>query len=257
MEYVFADTALAERRLGILAEVFAASTTPFIRGAVPDAPGLALDLGCGPGHTTHLLARVLGATQTVGLDTSERFIAAATKTRTDRVSFLRHDVTTVPFPVAAADVAYCRFLLTHLPEPERLLARFGTQLTPGGLLLVEEVDWIETREPALRTYLAIVEDMLASESTTLYVGPRLDRTVDVHPLVRRASTVARLAVATRDAARMFALNLATWKTRPYVARTVAAGRIARLERDLEALSRAPAGERAIEWGLRQLVLERS
>ena len=48
MEYLFGDTDLAARRLGVLAEVFGPSSRAFIRSAVAGKPALAVDVGCGP-----------------------------------------------------------------------------------------------------------------------------------------------------------------------------------------------------------------
>jgi SAM-dependent methyltransferase len=92
VRYVFADTEVAERRLALVAEVFAPMTTAFLRGAAAAAPELAVDLGCGPGHTTRLLASVVQSARTVGLDGSARFIEAARASAADGVEFLVHDV---------------------------------------------------------------------------------------------------------------------------------------------------------------------
>ena len=55
MQYLFGDSDIAARRLEVLAEVFAEPTRAFFLEAVPKRPRLAVDLGCGPGYTTHLL----------------------------------------------------------------------------------------------------------------------------------------------------------------------------------------------------------
>jgi SAM-dependent methyltransferase len=162
VQYVFADTDVAERRLGLVAEAFAPATTAFLRDVVPRVRALAVDLGCGPGHTTRLLASVLGRARTVGLDGSPRFIAAARAAGGDPVEFIVHDVTTVPFPTPPADLVYCRFLLSHLRQPAAALARWATQLAPAGLLLVEEVETIDTTLPVFRRYLRIVDEVLAA-----------------------------------------------------------------------------------------------
>ncbi len=58
MPYLFQDTDLAARRLAVLAEVFAPASRAFLLDVVQSRPELALDLGCGPGYTTRLLAEV-------------------------------------------------------------------------------------------------------------------------------------------------------------------------------------------------------
>src|SRR5207244_4984965 len=64
-QYAFGDTELASRRLALVAEVFDGPTRDFIFTEALSRPPLALDLGCGPGHTTRLLAEITGADRVV------------------------------------------------------------------------------------------------------------------------------------------------------------------------------------------------
>ncbi len=136
MTYAFTHTERARQRLKVLADVYAASTSLFLGESLNETPSLAMDLGCGPGYTTHLLANVLQAKHVIGLDLSPDFIASAQNTASPSVSFACHDITSVPFPATQANVLYCRFLLTHLQHPQSIIERWATQLQPGGLLLI-------------------------------------------------------------------------------------------------------------------------
>src|SRR5918995_80789 len=97
-KYVFGDTDLAAARLARVAEVFAPTSRSFLSNFAQSSFDFALDLGCGTGHTTHLLAEVLRPRSTVGLDRSESFVSLARPSATDGISFVQHDVTAVPFP---------------------------------------------------------------------------------------------------------------------------------------------------------------
>src|SRR5258708_35887545 len=98
--YAFGDTDIAARRLELLANVFEHSMRACLREAPAARLGLAqnlaqkiaIDLGCGPGFTTHLIAETLGFSRVVGLETSKRFIELARATANVRVSFELHDV---------------------------------------------------------------------------------------------------------------------------------------------------------------------
>src|SRR5437868_4367442 len=77
---------------------------------------------------------------------------------------------------------------------------WGAQLRPGGLLLLEETEWIQTSNRVFAAYLETVAAMLESQSTQLYVGQDLDRIQDTDGLERRSSDLARLCVPSQDAA---------------------------------------------------------
>lgn len=254
--YLFGDSEVASRRLGVLAEVFAPSTRRLLLKSGLARPRLAVDLGCGPGYSTHLLAEVLGCDRVVGLDISRRFVSLAEATATDRVSFRRHDVASLPFPLGPGDLLFSRFLLTHVREPETAVLRWASQLRPNGHLVLEEVEWIETTNAVFTTYTRIVEALLEHESNTLCIGPVLDGLGDFPLLRRRRSWLERLRVGNQDAATMFMLNLKAWKDHPFVQSNWAGSTTDRLEADLRALAAAPTPDAEIEWGLRQLVFER-
>jgi SAM-dependent methyltransferase len=256
MSYLFADTDIAARRLQLLGEVFGPSTKALLRDAVLSRPRSAVDLGCGPGYSTHLLAETLRCDRAVGLDNSERFIELARETATEKVSFCLHDVTQVPFPVEPADLLYCKFLLTHLRDPQAVAATWAIQLAPKGLLVMEEVECIRTKDPVFSRYISIVEAMLAHHGNDLYVGASLDSLQAGHAFRRRASRLTSWPVCSHQAAQMFSMNAQSWKRQPFVQANYRRAEIEQLQRDLEAIARRPSPEARIEWGLRQLVLER-
>ena len=258
-KYLFGDTDLAAARLGVLADAFAASSTAFLAekaGAAPAKLRLAVDLGCGPGYTTHMLADALQCEQVVGLDNSEHFIHLATKTATDKVSFYQHDVTAAPFPVSPCDLIYARFLLTHQGDPAALVARWATQLSVGGRLLLEETESIDISEAVFGEYIRIVVAMLSAAGHDLYVGPKLDATPSPAGLVRLASRVACIAVTNDQAAKMFSMNIQTWKHNNFVRNNYSPAAIQKLQDSLTELAARPTKQTGIKWKLRQLVFER-
>jgi SAM-dependent methyltransferase len=241
----------------MVARLFDPASRSFLQEAGPAARNLGVDLGCGPGHTTALLAEVLQCRRTVGIDLSAEFIERARRSASDRVAFRVHDVTVVPFPEAPADLLYCRLLLTHLPDPLQLVARWATQLVPGGLLMLDEVESIATNSPALGRYLEILDQMLRSQSNRLYIGSELEAAAVPHALAKRKSRILEFPVGPAEAAAMFALNLRTWREHPFVREHVEEGEIQRLERDLDALQTHVPGGVEIVWKLRHLIYERT
>lgn len=257
MRYALGHSEIAALRLQMVARIFEPATRALLREASPSERNLAVDLGCGPGHTTALLSEVVRCRHTVGLDFSPEFIELARSRASDRVAFQVHDVTVVPFPVGPADLLYCRLLLTHLRDPTELLGRWATQLAPGGLLMVEEVESIATNSPALERYLEIMDRMLRSQSNQLYIGSELERAPVPESLAKRKSEVLEFPVFPGDAAAMFGMNLRTWRDHPFVRENVEEQEIRWLERELDALrTHAPSGV-GIVWGLRRLVYHRT
>jgi trans-aconitate 2-methyltransferase len=165
-------------------------------------------------------------------------------------------VTVVPFPCPPADLLSCRFLLGHLPDPAATLAAWATQLTPGGLLLVDEVEWIRTDQPALRRYLELAAALLAARGHALEIGPRLHRLPDPPGLARRHDQAAPLAPPAARAAELFAQNLAVWRADAVRSGVAARAELDRLAGELAAVATAQA-EGTIAWELRQLVFQRA
>ena len=254
--YAFGDSDLAARRLALVAEIFAGTSAAFMRESVTTRPQLAADLGCGPGYTTHLLAGTLDPNRTVGLDNSENFLASVRATASDNVSFHLHDITTAPFPEAPFDLIFSRLVLTHLQDPMAAIALWIDQLRPCGLLLIEEVERIYTKVPALVTYLDIQQAMLAQQSNQLYIGPRLDALTATDKLHRRSSNVRTLQVPADRAAAMFHMNLAVWRHNDFVQQTYTPATLDALDQDLNVMTQVHRNTSTVEWHLRQIVIER-
>lgn len=253
--YLFGDTEIAAARLDVVAEVFADTSRAFLRETVTSAPALAVDLGCGPGHTTRLIAETLRPRRTVGLELSEAFVSRARRDASPEVEFLRHDVTAVPFPTGPADLVYCRFLLSHFKDPMKLVRTWATQLEPGGLMLVDEVEWIRTEHPVFRTYLEILDGLVRSRGAALNAGPIVEAIADADGLRRRSSRLARLEPSVGQAARMFVINLRAWRDERFVRETSGDATLDELDRALESLLASDRrGE--IEWGMRQVAFTR-
>jgi trans-aconitate 2-methyltransferase len=280
--YAFGDTDRAARRLALVAEVFEPPTRRLLedgagalaagaarrdRTATAGAVDLAVDLGCGPGHTTRLLAETIRPRRAVGLDSSPAFVDLARRDQERRArarrpagalaepAFIVHDVTRTPFPTGPADLLLCRFLLSHLPSPGETVAAWATQLRPGGIVLVDEVDWIDPRDPTLRDYLAAVDAVLAHQGHRLEVGPVLDALPAPAGLDRLVSRVVTLDPPAAQAAEMFAMNLRVWRTHPYARSNLGDAELDRLAAGLDALVSSP-GDASITWGMRQIVYHR-
>src|SRR5262249_25950443 len=123
--YVLATGEAAAHRLRVLHALYGPGTRRVLRAAGL-RPGMHVaDLGCGVGTVTGLLAELVGpAGQVVGVDASgaqlpqarEHLNGGGANTR-----FVQASAPATGLPAGAFDLVYCRFLLIHLPDPERAL----------------------------------------------------------------------------------------------------------------------------------------
>ena len=102
------------------------------------APRTVVDLGCGAGNVTRLLAARWPDAQVVGVDNSDAMLARAREAARDlsRVRFEAGDLAAWS-PAAPADVVFSNAALHWLPDHERLFARVRAMVAPGGVLAVQ------------------------------------------------------------------------------------------------------------------------
>lgn len=101
-----------------------------------DCPGAkkVLDVGCGPGNSTEILARRFPGAAVLGIDAAEEMIEAARKAHPE-LTFRRcdagRDLSSLPGPF---DVVFSNACLQWIPDHERLLPALLALTRPGGVL---------------------------------------------------------------------------------------------------------------------------
>jgi SAM-dependent methyltransferase len=102
-----------------------------------------LDLACGIGQTTRLIATYLGPQgECVGVDQDPALIETA---RTGppakaRLAFQTADASALPFDASSFDFVFTRYLLIHVPDPLAVLREMHRVARPGGIVAVQEPD---------------------------------------------------------------------------------------------------------------------
>lgn len=105
--------------------------------ALPKA-GFCVDLGCGPGNSTELVAERFPDAEVVGIDSSADMLANARK-RLPRVEFREGDASTFTLE-RPADLIFANAVLQWVPDHAALFPRLMSLLAPGGYLAVQMPD---------------------------------------------------------------------------------------------------------------------
>ena len=250
--YTFGDSTVAAERLRILAEIFEPSSREFLTTLIDRRPANIADLGCGPGYTSRLLTEVFPLACIVGVDSSPGFIQLAEQMAGSRVRFVTADVS-ARLPSGPYDLLYARYVLPHLSDYRAAVSRWGKCLTSGGAIASEENDWIETTQPAFKTYFEMVTAMLADCGQRLDIGAELEAIDDWQPLIKFSSQLVPIRVPESIAARMFVPNLEVFRRQPYIRMNHSEAEIHRLKTEIQAIVERGDPSRLVTFWRRRIV----
>jgi SAM-dependent methyltransferase len=91
-----------------------------------------LDVGCGTGSLTFMLAQRADVRSVCGIDCSPAYIDHARQHSSDpRIEFRVGDACSLPFPDAAFDRVFALLVLHFVPQPERAVAEMRRVARPG------------------------------------------------------------------------------------------------------------------------------
>jgi SAM-dependent methyltransferase len=144
----------AKRRLELLEQYLDPITRRRI-AALGIGPGSrCLEVGGGGGSIARWLSGLVGPEgRVLATDINTRFLDDITAANFEA---RQHDILNDPLPEGFFDFAHTRWLLHHLPDPERALRAMIGALRPGGWLLVEEVDFFPVDASSSPDYAAFM-----------------------------------------------------------------------------------------------------
>lgn len=128
----FDDGAAYEQMMGIWSRYAGAI---FLDWLAPAAGARWIDVGCGSGAFTQLLADRCAPAAVQGIDPSEGQLAFARARPAARLAQFRvGDAMALPFPDRSFDAAVMALVLVFVPEPAKGVAEMARVVQPGGLV---------------------------------------------------------------------------------------------------------------------------
>jgi SAM-dependent methyltransferase len=186
-------------RLSVLASAHRDDTERLFERLEVGAAARCLDLGCGIGAVTQLLAARFARDggSVLGIDIDTRYVEVARENGAElgeRVAFAAAGAHELAF-TAEFDLVYSRFLLSHLRDPHDALTRMIRATRPGGTVAIEDVDFggafCHPPSPDFDRYLGWYDAMTRGNGGNPNLGRELFRMASEAGLVNVEMAVAQ------------------------------------------------------------------
>jgi SAM-dependent methyltransferase len=163
----FDDGAAYERMMGGWSRLAGQVFLDWVR----PPPGLGwIDVGCGNGAFTELLAERCAPKSITGVDPSDGQLAyARTRHKAGIATFLKGDAMSLPLPDGSADAAAMALVIFFVPEPVKGVAEMKRVVRPGGIVATYAWDMSRDGFPWEPIHAALREQGVA-----VRLPPRID-----------------------------------------------------------------------------------
>jgi SAM-dependent methyltransferase len=180
-EYILRGGVDGRERLRTLSRVMQPTSLALLQRAGIRSGMACLEIGCGGGDLAFDMARMTGASgRVVGTDFDQTELdlakSEAANLQLTNIEWRLADITESE-PGAEFDLVHARFLLTHLPDPAAAVARMRRPLRPGGVIVVEDIDFrghfAYPESAALDRYVELYMQLARRGGRDPIIGPRL------------------------------------------------------------------------------------
>lgn len=179
--YIIRGGIAGRGRLRILSRVMRPTSLALLQRAGLQAGMQVLEIGCGGGDLAFDIARVVGSNGGVlgtDIDQTKLDLAAreAAELTLTNIGFQLANVMESA-PAGNFDLIHARFVLTHLTNPAQALAHIRAALRPGGIIVLEDIDFrgyfCYPDCAALWRYVALYTETTRRRGVDANIGPRL------------------------------------------------------------------------------------
>lgn len=180
-KYVLRGGVEGRERLRILSRVMQQTTLACLAQAGLKEAMACLEIGCGGGDVAFDVARMTGPLgRVVGTDIDEAALDLGRREAADlqlnNVEFRVGDITQSAF-APEFDLVHARFVLTHLADPASALGNMRGALRPGGVMVVEDIDFrghfSYPESAALARFVEIYSAIVRQKGADPNIGPRV------------------------------------------------------------------------------------
>ncbi|KAJ7439783.1 S-adenosyl-L-methionine-dependent methyltransferase [Mycena latifolia] len=139
-----------------------------------ERPGKIIDLGCGSGAWAIQAAVKFPDAEVLAVDISP----LPDRTLPSNVVFARGDVTKeLNFDPETFDIVHCRFVVAHIQNARDAIERAARLVSPGGLLLLADMDMSRLRDtagPTVHRVLSRFMESMAARGADAEIGKKLE-----------------------------------------------------------------------------------
>jgi ubiquinone/menaquinone biosynthesis C-methylase UbiE len=143
-DLVYAIDESDPERQRLLGEALAFATKGLVEQIGLIAGSRCLDIGCGIGGATRILAKRVGPDgECIGLDLDHALLHAAVSSDwcDVNISFIQGDATDLPFDDNSFDLAHARYLFIHLQNQPKAISEMARVTKTGGVVALCEPDF--------------------------------------------------------------------------------------------------------------------
>ena len=173
VDYQIDETNLERQRL--LGQLLNALTSPLLARVSIAQNARCLDVACGIGETTRLIASVLPSVrECIGLELDPALVVEARRPGEGLpLRFEQGDAHAIPFADGSFDFVFARYLMMHLADPEAVIREMMRVTKKGGTIMLVEPDFsFQASHPPSWAYERLPE-LLRAALPDPFIGRKL------------------------------------------------------------------------------------